>query len=189
MSTTIVYPRNPKELNKKILLNLVLNDSENFQIIHNEISKEHAYCVLVRMKEVEKMYDNTSGKIKYEIKKMEFHVVHIFNQNPILKPFVINNTRKNGFVHLSSKEDVKKHHEYHNNFGNMRCLDIHLTNRDSSTSMKPELFSPSTKLILEKDQILHFSIFVDEVPIDIRNEQATGGKQCSTRNVWINKNN
>ncbi|MDY8134674.1 hypothetical protein [Aquimarina sp. 2201CG5-10] len=183
MSNTITYPRNPKELNKSVLLNLVLNDSENFQIIHNEISKDHSYCVLVRMKEVSEVSIN--DKTCYEIASMEFHVIHIFNQNPNLDPFAINDTLSNGFVNLSSAEDVEKHQEYHNNFGDMLCLDVHLTNKESEP--EPKLFQPNTKLILEKDQVLHFSIFVDEVPVDIENEQATAGKQCSTRTVWIDR--
>ena len=185
MSNTITFPRNPKELNQNTLLNLVLNDKDNFQIIHNEISKEHAYCVLVRMSDVSKVIIN--NKECYEIASMEFHVVHIFNQDPTLKSFRIHKTRDNGFVHLSSDKDVIEHHKYHSNFGEMLCLDVHLTNSD--TNINPQLYSPTKKLILEKGQVLHFSIFVNDIPVDTENSQATGGKQCSARNVWIDNTN
>jgi hypothetical protein len=182
MNKTITYPRNPKELNKIILLNLVLDDSENFQIIHNEISKEHAYCVLARMKDVSEV--EIEGKICYEIASMEFHVVNIFNLDSTRKQFELNKTRTAGIVNLSSTEDVKEHHKYHDNFGNMLCLDVHLTYKDKTLDNTPEVFSPSPKLILEKDQVLHFAIFVDERPTDKKYPMATAGKQCSCRVIW-----
>ncbi|QHI38668.1 hypothetical protein IMCC3317_40620 [Kordia antarctica] len=186
MSTTIPYPRNPKELNKNILLNLVLNDSENFQIIHNEISKEHGYCVLVRIKEVSKIEINNESC--YEIASMEFHVVPIFNVVPGANPFRINAERSNGFVSSSSAEDIEEHHKYHTNFGNMLCLDVHLTDNANTTVLEPQLYEPVEKLILQKNQVLHFSIFVNDIPVDISNPMAAGGKQCSTRNIWIDEN-
>jgi hypothetical protein len=187
MSNTVTYPRNLKELNQNILLNLALNDSENFQIIHNEISKEHAYCVLVRMKDASEV--QIEGKTCYEIASMEFHVVQIFNQDPTYnsKLFAINNTRANGFVNLSSSEDVAKHHTFHDSFGNMLCLDVHLTFKDKTATRIPAVYSPDNKLILERNQVLHFAIFVDEKPVDNDTNygMAAGGKQCSTRNIWV----
>lgn len=159
-----IYPRNMKDINKYLSFSFMIDDSENFQIAHTEISPEKGLVILIRFAKVTEKFKNV-----YTVEQLEVLVIHSFSEKP----------NEYFELDLSAPEPVRFSGSTENNdFHGTSMVDLDVMIKTAALpSVDVPKYTFAKPFIIAKGQKLHLSAYINGVlNLEPKN---VGGHNCN----------